>query len=876
MPMKKVSPHLESTVGGSHMRSDRRVLAGGAALVGFVAVLYAVTHAFAPDTYARALLSDISMLFVEAVALALTSLALRKNAQGPYRWTWVFLALWLVSNFFADLAWAWYELVLRAPLPSPSLADLGYLFSYVLGFLTVVFATWRFSDKLRATESALDAMMITLGIAGICWPLVLAPLIRSSSGGTASLVTVAYPLGDLLVIAAFASLLLGSFRWRPPRFLIIIWAAFAVQVVADTAYFVQTTQGPGFASGGYLDSLWALVFALAGLAALKGIYPEPGAFPAAKTPTPIRRSNHATLTFPRMLAPYLSLPVAAALIAMQFMRDGTVWTTDMQVLVYITLGLIVLVVARQFVMLMRNRRLAMDLSGLSEELGDRVLLLAGLTSRLEELNSGAVHLNSLRSLSDIMQDGLELACSVTRAEAGWVTLKDGEGAEPVAAVFGERDAMPEIGQPYSAPAEQRAEEVQLDARGDRIGALWLARPTSHEVGPDLVQAVGAQLAIAIDNTRRYEEVLRLAERDPLTGLYNHRGIHQRLAIEGRRAQQRGGALSLVMIDLDDFKLLNDTYGHPAGDRVLGQVSDTIRSVLRHTDLAGRVGGDEMMLVLPDTDRQGAMQMAQRLQQALSQKPFVTGKDRGIPLHLSLGVATYPSDADTLTGLVGVADASLYASKQRGGDTITEAATRDEVSSPSTSLRGIAGRLMDAVGSRDHYTRRHSDQVAVHALKLAETLGLPEQSLDTLKLAAMLHDVGKIGLGPRILRKPAPLTDEEERSQRLHVDMGEAIIRDLPRVAEVLEAVHAHHERYDGSGYPAGLFGEDIPLLARILAVADAYAAMTIDRPYRAKLTGDQAKVELLQAAGSQLDPELVDAFVRALEKENESRLAAAG
>ncbi len=128
-----------------------------------------------------------------------------------------------------------------------------------------------------------------------------------------------------------------------------------------------------------------------------------------------------------MLAPYLALPVAGALIWTQFVRDDGIWTIDMQVLVYITVGLIVLVVARQFAMLVQNRRLAADLSGLSEELGDRVLVLAGLTSRLEELNSGAVHLNSLRSLSDIMQDGLELACSVTRAEAGWVTLRDGDG-----------------------------------------------------------------------------------------------------------------------------------------------------------------------------------------------------------------------------------------------------------------------------------------------------------------------------------------------------------------------------------------------------------------------------------------------------------------
>jgi HD-GYP domain-containing protein (c-di-GMP phosphodiesterase class II) len=299
-------------------------------------------------------------------------------------------------------------------------------------------------------------------------------------------------------------------------------------------------------------------------------------------------------------------------------------------------------------------------------------------------------------------------------------------------------------------------------------------------------------------------------------------------------------------------------------------------MLRHTDLAGRVGGDEMMLVLPDTDREGALQMAERLREALSSKPFMAGKDRGIPLRLSLGVATYPTDADTLTGLVGVADASLYASKQRGGDTITEAGYPAEPKIEDAGLRGMAGRLMDVVGARDHYTRRHADQVTVHALKLGESVGLTEESLETLKLAAMLHDVGKLGLGPRVLRKPAPLTADEERSVRRHIDIGETIIRDLPRVAEVLEAVHSHHERYDGSGYPSGLFGEDIPLLARILAIADAYAAMTVDRPYRAKVTAEQARVELMKVAGSQLDPELVTRFVEYLESQAPNRFAAAG
>ena len=859
------------------MRIDRRVLAGGAFLVGFVAILYGVTHYLPVDSIPRIALWDVGLPVIEITALVLIILALRRNAAGPYRCTWVLLALWIVSNLFADIAWGWYELVLRSPLPSPSTADIGYLASYPLAFLTVVLATWRASGTLRTLESSLDALMLTLGLAGLCWPFLFAPLLNASPG-TAGLVSLAYPIGDLLVIVAFSSLLLSSYHQRPPRFMMIIWAAFVVQVIADSVYFVEVASATAYTSGGWLDAMWALVFALAGAAALEGIF-APETNVREERLTLFGRPRRRVLTYPRMLIPYLAVPVAGALIWVQFATFGAVWNADMQVLIYVGIGLVALLVSRQFVTLFDNRTLYTNLSKVSAELRSRVEALGDLTARLDELNTGSVGLNGLRSLSEIIQKGLELACSVTKASAGWVTINKDDGTEPVEAVFGDDDLLPAVGdtraQNDERPAEQPVEEVALEARGERIGSLWLTRTAGDGEGPDLVQAVGAHLATAIDNTRRYEEVLRLAERDPLTGLYNHRGIHQRLAIEGRRAQQRGGRLSLVMIDLDDFKLLNDTYGHPAGDRVLTVVGDTIRSVLRHTDLAGRVGGDEMMLVLPDTDREGAMQLAQRLRDALSAKPFVAGKDRSIPLRLSLGVATYPNDADTLTGLVGVADANLYASKQRGGDTVTEPGTTEEPPPEAGGLRGIAYKLMDVVGARDHYTRRHSDQVALHALRLGQTLGLSEQSLETLKLASMLHDVGKIGLGPQVLRKPGPLTLDEERSLRSHVDMGEAIIRDLPRVAEVLEAVHSHHERYDGTGYPAGLFGEDIPLLARILSVADAYAAMTVDRPFRVKLTAAQARQELEKVAGTQLDPELVNTFVQVLETDPKDRFAAA-
>jgi len=862
------------------MGVDRRVVAGGAVLVGSVVVVYALTRVLSAGSAAT--LVDIAVPVLEVAALVLTCLACRKNAGSPYRWTWMLLGLWLAANLFADIAWAWYEVVLRVPLPSPSVADFGYLISYPLAFATVVFSAWKAAGRLRALEAGLDAFMVTLGAAGLAWPLLLAPMLESSTPGPANLISLAYPLGDLVVIMAFASLLLGSFRERPPRFLIVIWIAFVVQVVADSLYFVSVAQAGSYKSGDLLDSIWALVFALAGVAGLMGLYPKgkqavaAGGEKAALFRAP--RARGVALTHPRMVLPYLAVPLVGAMIYMQIARFGATWNTDVQVLAFVGLGLVALLVLRQYVTLLHNRKLNAGLSELSRELGDRVHVLADLTERLEELNARALHLNSLRALPEIMQGGLELACSVTRSPAAWITLRHDDGTEPVAARFGAAETVPELGSTSTPhlPVDQRVQEVALEARGEKIGSLWLLKPPTGEEGPDLVQAVGAQLAVAIDNTRRYEAALRLAERDPLTGLLNHRRIHERLAVEGRRVQQRGGELSVVMIDLDDFKLLNDTYGHPAGDRVLGQVSEAIKGVLRHTDLAGRVGGDEMMLVLPGTDREGAMRLAERLREILRSAPFMAGKDQAIPLRLSLGVATYPSDADTLAHLVGAADASLYASKQRGGDTITEASAEQAPRTEGAGLGEVASRLMDVVGARDHYTRRHSDQVTAHAVRLGEAFGLSEESLETLRLAAMLHDVGKIGVPTRLLRKPGPLTEDEEISVRRHVDIGETIIRDLPRVAEVLEAVHAHHECYDGSGYPVGLSGEDIPVMARILAVADAYSAMTVDRPYRRKLTGEQARDELLKVAGTQLDPDLVERFVNNLEDVPSAPYAAVG
>jgi diguanylate cyclase (GGDEF)-like protein len=543
--------------------------------------------------------------------------------------------------------------------------------------------------------------------------------------------------------------------------------------------------------------------------------------------------------------------------------------------------LVLLLLLRQYVTLAQNRRLTIELSRTSTELETRLSGLASLNQRLEVLNGAANRLSSLNVLPEVIAGGLELACCYSLTPAGWISLKDKDGREYVAATRGSVDEHhPGDGELNAAEVEKGIlRSFPLDIRGETIGTVWLVRPAAGDQETSLLPVIAAHIATAIDNTQRYEEAVHLAERDPLTGLFNHRGIHKRLAGESLRAQQNDSELSLVMMDLDDFKELNDTYGHPAGDAALRKVADAIRSVLRHADLAGRVGGDELLLVLLNTGADGAMQLTERLRETLSTRPLVTPNGASIPLHLSFGLATYPVDAQSLGQLIEAADTNLYASKQRGGDSITGCTHQNEEEADGRGLLGMAGRLLDAVGARDHYTRKHSEHVMAHALSLGEALGLPEESLSTLQIAAMLHDVGKIRISGSLLRKPAPLSSDEQATIRRHVDTSASIIGDMPRLIEVVEAVQAHHERYDGHGYPAGSYGEDTPLLARILAVADAYSAMTLERPYRKRLSREQARAELLRVAGTQLDPELVDRFIEVLEAadaEHGARHAAAG
>jgi diguanylate cyclase (GGDEF)-like protein len=864
----------------------RRALVGSLGLLGYVAA-YAVACRSIPEGFARAIVSDIGFILPQVAAFALCCLAFRASTSSRDRWIWALVALWLAFNIFGDSAWAHYELVRRVEVPVPSLADVGYLPGYAAAIAAVLVAAWKTSGRLRMVETFLDSAMFTIGAAGLMWPLVLGPLLQETGTGTVYCVTLAYPLGDLLFVLAFASFFLGhlgSGQTRPRPYLLIVCLAFLCQAVADTGYLALTAANGDYGPGSWLDPVWLLAFAVAGIAALVELQAPARAVAQADVQVPValqsrrpKARHNFRLHHGRILIPYVALPLVAGMVFVQVKGDGWHWSQATAVLAYLGAALVGLLVLRQYVTLVQNRRLNATLTLTSRELEARVDDLADLNERLEVLNNQSHHLNSLRELQAVATGGLELACTFAKSLGGWVGMADGAGVESVVATQGAAEDYcpddPVLNAAWANQGELRA--LPLRVRDEHLGTMWLIKPAGNGSGSDLLPVIATHLATALDNAKRYEEALHLAEKDALTGLFNHRGIHRRLAGAALRAQQGDSELSLVMIDLDDFKLLNDTYGHPAGDAVLKQVSDAVRAVLRHADLAGRVGGDELLLVLPNTGSEGSLQLAERLRATLAAQPYVTAGGHSIPVRLSLGVATFPHDAQSLGQLIETADSNLYASKQQGGDTTTGSPPREVHEADTQGLLGVAGRLLDVVGARDHYTRRHSENVVLYALSLGEALGLTDDSMCTLHVAAMLHDVGNVGVPSDLLRTPTLLSAGEHDMVRRHADIGADVINDMARLARVAETVRAHHEHHDGNGYPAESTGDDIPLLSRILAIADAYSAMTLERPYRKSMTQAQARAELLRVAGTQLDPALVTAFVDILEAQ-ERRQAEAG
>jgi diguanylate cyclase (GGDEF)-like protein/putative nucleotidyltransferase with HDIG domain len=420
--------------------------------------------------------------------------------------------------------------------------------------------------------------------------------------------------------------------------------------------------------------------------------------------------------------------------------------------------------------------------------------------------------------------------------------------------------------------------VPLIADDSALGLAISASRSPGEFTSDRRSTIllfAGQVAQALKNTRLIEEIKALGEIDSLSGLYNRRRALEQLEMEIRRAQRYQGTFSVLIADIDNFKLFNDTYGHPIGDEIIKRVAGVLVHRIRSSDFVCRFGGDEFMLILPEAYRADAKTVADHLRSALASLPYIAPDGIRIPLRMSFGASSFPEDGQDAAALIAVADANLYESKRWGGDTVT--VRPEPISGEAIDSRSFStlDSLVSAVDNKDHYTRRHSAQVAEHTGLVARALGLTAQQQEALRVSALLHDVGKIGVPDRILRKPGTLTAKEVEYMRQHPLIGSMmILQHMPESLEVKEAVASHHERWDGNGYPAQLQGNDIPLLGRILAVADAFSAMTTDRPYHAAVPAHEALTKLREGAGTQFDPDIVRAFVACLAPQGVGALAA--
>ena len=381
-----------------------------------------------------------------------------------------------------------------------------------------------------------------------------------------------------------------------------------------------------------------------------------------------------------------------------------------------------------------------------------------------------------------------------------------------------------------------------------------------------IALIGPLLAIALyqRSTFRAMRAMRLALTDPLTGVGNHRQFHERLQRELAQAERTGATLSLCLVDLDDFKQVNDRFGHPAGDCVLSEVA----ARLRQGGESFRLGGDEFAILLPGLDEHAALQVAQ----SIVQRVRGVEVERVGPVTVSAGVAAYPLQGVGRDELIRLADNALYWAKEHGKDharayeppTFELAHLHQLAEGADRAARHrAAASLARAVDARDAYSGSHSERVADLAGRIASRLGADERQVELTRLAARLHDLGKLAIPEEILCKQGTLSNPERAVLQQHPTTGHRMLESLG-VEPVADWVLHHHERWDGAGYPDRLRGDEIPLGARIIFVADAYDAMTSERVYRRPLTPDEAVEELDRCAGSQFDPVVVDAVAQEL------------
>jgi diguanylate cyclase (GGDEF)-like protein len=411
----------------------------------------------------------------------------------------------------------------------------------------------------------------------------------------------------------------------------------------------------------------------------------------------------------------------------------------------------------------------------------------------------------------------------------------------------------------------------------------LAQAASGEPSDDPVHVADPVLDDALQRLAvRIAEVESLAATDQLTRLLNRPACLSFLGTEIDRANRYERPLTVALIDIDHFKRINDTYGHVVGDDVLRHVAGVLRSSIRAVDGLGRYGGEEFLLVMPETDLDGGLASAENARRVVGRTPLMLETPTGateIRVTISVGVAGHagvPSlDVDRL---LREADGAMYEAKERGRDQVQAHRPFDDYSSLSRATIDARARneaakiakaafeasnnhLLSALSERAGWAGGASELIANLAAELGRAIGLPDGDIDRIRTASLLHDLGKLAIPDEILSKPGPLSPPEWRTIVEHPKIGQVVLEQAGAIRDAAAIVLHHHEWFDGRGYPHGLAGAEIPVGSRIVAIADAYEAMISDRPYSAAMSHADALEELVRQRGIQFDPDLVDIFI---------------
>jgi diguanylate cyclase (GGDEF)-like protein len=410
--------------------------------------------------------------------------------------------------------------------------------------------------------------------------------------------------------------------------------------------------------------------------------------------------------------------------------------------------------------------------------------------------------------------------------------------------------------------------VPLRWNGELRGALSIGFLDPRVVASEdlrVLEAIADLIVVACHNAEAYDDIRTAASTDALTGLLNHGAMQVRVREEISRAAREQQPLCCVLIDLDDFKRVNDELGHPAGDALLRRVADALRAEVRPYDQVARYGGDEFVLVLPGAEEQTARVVAERVR-AHVQTGAPEGSDGPLG-DCSIGVSAWQPGMSA-DELLAAADRALLLAKRTGkgrvavanSDAEEELARLQREDGSPAAVQALAA----AIDARDDYTHGHAEQVVKLATSVALLLGHARETVERIGHAALLHDVGKLAIPYEILRKAGSLDDDEWDTMSQHPVIGEGILRRIPQLAPLAPIVRHEHEHWDGSGYPDGLAGTQIPIGSRIILACDAYVAMITRRPYRRALGRADAVGQLQARSGTQFDPAVVDALLDVL------------